>query len=1071
MNRVSRASVALFVAAALAHTAALADPQAAQNSSTDALTEVVVTGSRIKRDPVTAPTPLIQIQSEAILRSGLGSVIDVLADVPALSGSLVQEDTTGSFLNLGGLSLLNLRDLGTGRTLTLVDGRRHVGSAAGTLAVDVDTIPRLLIDRVEIITGANSALYGADAVSGAVNFVMRRDYEGIQVDAGSSMINKNGELNNRVSLLGGTNLFGDRLNVYGAYEREQNQEVRDEDMDWRAEAWGFLGRDFDPASAPNDSVVDNILVSGLRRLDRTRGGTLTLANDIAADASRNITAQPCPLNVNTTSLNSFQPGVPGSINANCIFIEPGRTYQFDNSGAGRLANFGTIRSNVGRSRSLVVGGDGLNLNTQSAQVSRVPEAWADRFQGGANFDLTESVQLFAEAKYVQEETSFETQQTFFDIGIVNQPANLNTLLIGSSAFNTGLDNAYLDPAVRTAILNNVRPVISSAGVQTGTVADPRARLSIFGPSRTQDNSKELMRYVVGVRGETESLGFINDLNYELSYTYGKLENVNREGAVDSIRFKHSADAVIDTLGRVNGKPGEIVCRVKLLAANGIAIPDQFRGGNYSPTNPEIANCVPSRVFGEGGYNQAALDFFGAAINVRQKNEQQDALGFVSGNLWDLWGAGPIGFALGAEYREEKTEGIGRSRDTGDRLLFLNTGADFLPAKYDTSEYFGELRLPLLKDMAFTRSLELGAAFRSSDYSTVGKTDTYSLNVVWRPIDDITLRATRGKAVRIPTLGENFAPASQTFANGFVDPCSATVIAALADTVVRANRQKNCVELGIPAGTVISYGSGIPGKNAGNPFLLPETSFTSTVSLVVTPRFLPKATLVLDYYEIEIKDVIASVSAQTAANQCVSEANLNPAICATTTRTGATPPGTAPAYGIIDFIQGSVNYSKLYTRGIDYQLFYRTDSNLSFRLSGNYLFDWRNHNNIARPETYVRGEGYVALPRTRFSLTTEWQPNEKLSLQWNADYQRSQYLLDVNTLGGNDDTYEDVNFYETGSFVQHDLSARFLATDNLAIRGGVVNALDKKPAKWLGNTGDDNFDLFGRRYFLGVNYSF
>jgi len=1071
MNRVSRASVALFVAAALAHTAALADPQAAQNSSTDALTEVVVTGSRIKRDPVTAPTPLIQIQSEAILRSGLGSVIDVLADVPALSGSQVQEDTTGSLLNLGGLSLLNLRDLGTGRTLTLVDGRRHVGSAAGTLAVDVDTIPRLLIDRVEIITGANSALYGADAVSGAVNFVMRRDYEGIQVDAGSSMINKNGELNNRVSLLGGTNLFGDRLNVYGAYEREQNQEVRDEDMDWRAEAWGFLGRDFDPASAPNDSVVDNLLVSGLRRLDRSRGGTLVLVNDIAADASRNITAQPCPLNVNTTSINSFQPGVPGSINANCIFVEPGRTYQFDNSGAGRLANFGTIRNTVGRSRILNIGGDGRNINTEFAQVSRVPEAWADRFQGGANFDLTESVQLFAEAKYVQEETSFETQSTFFDIGIVNQPVNLNTLLIGSTAFNTGLDNAYLDPAVRTAILNNVRPVISSAGVQTGTVADPRARLSIFGPSRTQDNSKELMRYVVGVRGETESLGVINDLNYELSYTYGKLENVNREGAVDSIRFKHSADAVIDTLGRVNGKPGEIVCRVKLLAANGIAIPDQFRGGNYSPTNPEIANCVPSRVFGEGGYNQAALDFFGAAINVRQKNEQQDALGFVSGNLWDLWGAGPIGFALGAEYREEKTEGIGRSRDTGDRLLFLNTGADFLPAKYDTSEYFGELRLPLLKDMAFTRSLELGAAFRSSDYSTVGKTDTYSLNMVWRPIDDITLRATRGKAVRIPTLSENFSPASQTFANSFVDPCSATVIAALTDTTVRANRTKNCVELGIPAGTVISYSSGIPGKNAGNPFLLPETSFTSTVSLVLTPRFLPKATLVLDYYEIEIKDVIASVSAQTAANQCVSEANLNPAICATTTRTGATPPGTAPAYGIIDFIQGSVNYSKLYTRGIDYQLFYRTDSNLSFRLSGNYLFDWRNHNNISAPATYVRGEGYVALPRTRFSLTTEWQPNEKLSLQWNADYQRSQYLLNVNTLGGNDDVYEDVNFYETGSFVQHDLSARFLATDNLAIRGGVVNALDKKPAKWLGNTGDDNFDLFGRRYFVGVNYSF
>lgn len=1070
MNRVHLAVAAVLFAATLTHTTALADPQATDRQSAEALAEVVVTGSRIKRAPATAPTPLIQIQSEDIVRSGLGSVIDVLADVPALSGSLVQEDTTGNVLNLGGLSLLSLRNLGSGRTLTLADGRRHVGSDAGTLAVDVDTIPRLLIDRVEIITGANSALYGADAVSGAVNFVLRRDYEGIQIDAGSSMINKNGELNNRVSLLGGTNLFGDRLNVYGAYEREQNEEVRDEDVDWRRDAWGFLGVDFDPTSAPNDGVVDNILVSGLRTLSRTRGGSLTLVNDIPADPTRNIPAQPCPLNLNTTTINSFQPGVPGQINPNCIFVEPGRTYVFDNQGVSRLANFGTIRNTVGRSRTLNVGGDGLSINTEFSQFSRVPEAQADRFQGGANFNLTESVQLFAEAKYVKEETSFETQQTFFDIGIVNQPANLNTLLIASSQFNIGLDNAYLDPAVRTAILNNVRPVISSAGAQTGSVADPRARISIFGPSRTQFNEKELSRYVVGVRGETESLGFINDLNYELSYTYGKLENTNREAAVDAIRFKHSADAVVDTLGRVSGRPGQIVCRVQLLAANGIAIPDQFRGGVYNPTNPEIANCVPSRVFGEGGYSQAALDFFSAAINVRQKNEQQDALGFVSGNLWDIWGAGPIAFALGMEYREEKTEGIGRSRDTGDRFLFLNTGADFLPAKYDTTEYFGELRLPLLKDMAFTRSLELGAAFRSSDYSTVGKTDTYSFNVVWRPIDDITLRATRGKAVRIPTLSENFAPASQTFAT-ISDPCSATVIANLADTTVRANRQKNCVELGIPAGTVINYTSSVPGKIAGNPFLLPETSFTNTVSLVVTPRFLPKATLVVDYYEIEIKNVIASVTAQTAANQCVSEADLNRAICATLTRTGATPSGTIPAYGIIDFIQGSVNYAKLYTRGIDYQLFYRTDSNLSFRLSGNYLFDWRNHNNISLPATYSRAEGYVGLPRTRFSLTTEWQPSDKLSLQWKADYQASQYLLNANTLGGNDDLYETTDYYDTASFIQHDISARYNVMDNLSLRGGVVNAFDKKPSKWLGNSSDDNFDLFGRRFFVGVNYDF
>jgi len=1064
MNRTqSGALLGAFVAAVLAQGAALAAPQSssAQTSASandQLLEEVVVTGSRIKRDPTTAPTPLIQVTREDVVNSGLGSVIDVLADIPALSGSIVPEDTTGSGLNDGGLSLLSLRDLGSGRTLVLVDGRRHVGSNSGGLSVDIDTIPRLLIERVELVTGANSAQYGADAVSGVVNFLLRRDYEGLEVDVSNAMINKGGQTNKRVSILGGTNLFGDRLNVYGSFEHEENEEVLDSDVDWRDAAWGFLGRDFDPITAPNDGIIDNILVSGLRTLSRTSGGSLTLVNDIPADPSRNIPALPCPL------------GTTGSISANCIFVEPGKTWLFADNGAARLANFGTLRNLVGKSRTLNVGGDGININTEFSQASRLPRAEADRWQGGLNFDLTENLQLFGEIKYVKEETYDESQQTFFDIGIVNQPANTNTSLISTAAFNTGIDNAYLDPVVRAAILSNVRPVINSAGVQTGTVSDPRARHSIFGPSRTQLNQKELSRYVAGLRGSAESLGFINDVNYELSYTYGKLENVNIESAVDVIRFKHSADAVVDTLGRVNGRPGEIVCRVKLLAANGIPIFDQYRGGNYNPTNPEIANCVPSRVFGLGGYSAAARNFFGASIAVREKNEQQGALGFVSGNLWDLWDAGPIGVALGAEYREEKTEGIGRSRDTGDRFLFLNTGPDFPQAKYDTNEYFGEARVPLLKNMFAAKSVELGAAFRSSDYSTVGKTDTYNFNLVWRPIDDITIRGTRGKAVRIPTLSENFRPPTQTFAS-ITDPCSATVINSLTDTVVRANRTKNCVAIGIPAGTVITYASTPGGKNQGNPFLLPETSYTTTASMIITPRFLPKATIVLDYYDIEIKDVIASVTVQTAANQCVSSENVNQAICATITRTGAAGQGTTPPFGIVDFIQGSVNYAKLYTRGVDYQILYRTDSNVTFSLSGNYLFDWRNHNDIANPSFYDRSEGYTGLPRTRFSLSTDWQVAQNFNLRWKADYQASQYLLNVNTLGGNDDIYENIDFYETGSFIQHDFSAQYAPIENLILRGGVVNAFDKKPATWLGNTSADNFDLFGRRFYLGANYNF
>jgi outer membrane cobalamin receptor len=153
------ASVMAVSAPAWAQTAPTQEPLNTAPGAADAqddsaeLDEVVVTGSRIRRDPTNSPTPLIQVQREDLLTTGQSTVIDYLATIPALSNSAGPVDTTGSGLGDGGLSLPNLRSLGTNRTLTLVDGRRHVGSSGGQLSVDVDTIPRLLIENIEIVTG------------------------------------------------------------------------------------------------------------------------------------------------------------------------------------------------------------------------------------------------------------------------------------------------------------------------------------------------------------------------------------------------------------------------------------------------------------------------------------------------------------------------------------------------------------------------------------------------------------------------------------------------------------------------------------------------------------------------------------------------------------------------------------------------------------------------------------------------------------------------------------------------------------------------------------------------------
>jgi len=252
-------------------TLAPVDVTAQQEEESAHLGGLGVTGWRIRGDPVNAPTPLIQVSREQLLTTGQATVIDYLATIPALSNSQVPSDTTG-VLGIGGLSFANLRSLGAGRTLTLVDGRRHVGSAGGTLSVDVDTIPRLLIQNVEIITGGASSVYGADAVSGVLNFVLRKDFEGLEIDANYGQINQDGEASQRISALLGHNFFDDRLNVYAFAEYEQLDAVNSLDIDWLRDSTTLLGVDADPAASRFDGQRDNELFRGYVTLQRPPRG-------------------------------------------------------------------------------------------------------------------------------------------------------------------------------------------------------------------------------------------------------------------------------------------------------------------------------------------------------------------------------------------------------------------------------------------------------------------------------------------------------------------------------------------------------------------------------------------------------------------------------------------------------------------------------------------------------------------------------------------------------------------------------------------------------------------------------
>lgn len=1070
--------------------------------------EIVVTGSRIRRDPVNSPAPIIQVQGEQLLETGLPTIIDYLATIPALSNSLVPSDTTGS-LNIAGLSAANLRTLGTNRVLTLIDGRRQVGSQVGQLVVDVDTVPRLLIQNVEIITGGASSVYGADAVAGVVNYILRKDYEGLQIDANVGQLAEGGgsdPLTRRVSILAGKNFFDDRLNIYAFGEYEKLDSILRSDVDWLEDGRFFaIGLDSDPTSAAigpsTDGVIDNGLFFGLRRLDRPRWGTTTIAN----------AQQPSPL---------IDPDVPlgnctGLTSANCFSVDPRYTYWYQD-GQARLANFGTRVGNTGLNRPFNIGGDGDNPNTFFPGIVLTPESESQRFQVGANFKLTDNVTAYVEGKYVNEDSFIATQPSFFDVYISNTySANAVQPLLSSSAFTTRLDNPFFPAVIRNALTNNLVPTYTqnrdTPGTVTGSTVRNFARHQAFGVDRTQENNRELQRYVASLRGEYDRVGFIDNFTWDVAYTYGRMNNFNRETGMNILNTAFALDAVTDNAGVVNGRPGEVVCRVRLLAAQGLTIAnpnpltnDVSAGGSatLSPNDPAVAGCVPLNVFGAGNQSAEGIAYTTAAIFLDEQNTQNNAVASVSGQLWDLWGAGPMGFALGYEYRKEEAEGLGRSASTANRYLQLNTGGDFLPSEYDSNEAFAELSLPLLADSWLGEFAELSATYRAFDYSTAGSGDVYGVSLVYRPIQDITFKTSYNTSFRAPLLSETNSPLTQTFANGFVDPCDTRQITSANRTAEeRANRIANCTALAAQRGLTYdfagstasatddflpTYSSGIAGVNGGNPLLEPETSSSFTFSTVLQPRFIPNFSIILDYYEIEIDSVIQSVTAQTLANQCVDGPGLDAFSCDLIFREN---PNTGDAFDVFKvgrpsgdpvggFIQVPVNYASREVKGLDFDVAYRFDTEemigrnwgqFNWTLGGSWLIEQKNYTSFSQPDFFTALEGGLFYPRVRMTQALTWIPTERLAITWRTDWQTSQDLLAYRdyVAGGNTDNRPEDSF-RTGNFARNDISVRYDVTEDVTLRAGVTNVLDEEQNPYLGNTIYSNFDSYGRRYNVGLN---
>ena len=255
-----------------------------QAAPPDELQDIVVTGSRIARPDFEAPNPIVSFNATDIQESGNTNLTNFLQRVPALTGSKDSAQTSGGNGTYGsfgqtGLNELNLRNLGTNRTLVLVNGRRHVAGEANSAAVDINSIPTDLIERVDVLTGAVSAIYGADGVTGVVNFILKRDFEGITGRVQYGLSNY-GDAGNRFASLAAGKNFGDgRGNVTLAYEYNADDAVANDDRPFLR----FSQRQY---IIPNDAytgadlkVPQNILVGGLRYVNESPIGAVFVGNE------------------------------------------------------------------------------------------------------------------------------------------------------------------------------------------------------------------------------------------------------------------------------------------------------------------------------------------------------------------------------------------------------------------------------------------------------------------------------------------------------------------------------------------------------------------------------------------------------------------------------------------------------------------------------------------------------------------------------------------------------------------------------------------------------------------------
>ncbi len=595
------------------------------------------------------------------------------------------------------------------------------------------------------------------------------------------------------------------------------------------------------------------------------------------------------------------------------------------------------------------------------------------------------------------------------------------------------------------------------------------RFTDVGP-RHEDDRYDVYNLVLGVDGE---IGF-GDWTYDAYASYGHMEQLTRQ------RGNVSHQAVQQLLQAPDG--GKSLCT-----------------GGYNPfgLQPITASC---------------LAYIGRTTQNATSIDDRDVELSAQGSLFNL-PAGPLKFAVGTDYRSDNYSfvpdsllssfdvssipsgvGAGVLNIYAPGVVGFNSSAP-LQGQTDAYELYGELFIPVLKDLPLIKSLNIDAGYRFSDYRLAGGVSSYKIDAEWRPVSWLLLRGGFQRAVRAPNVGELYAaqsnnyPAigtpSSTGTGG--DPCD-TRSGWRAGTSFNATAVRAlCLAQGVPTALVDAFtysNNQVQTLVGGNPDLHPETADTYSVGGVITPHFqwplFKHLTVSVDYYDIDISGVISTVSTTTAIDKCFNFGGANPTYSAS---------NVYCSYFIRDPTTGQIltgngtnaNLGGLKTAGEDIQVDWMFGlgavglddrlGSVTLNIVANHLETFQQNDVVGSP--FLEYAGSIgglgtALPQWKglVSLTYTWGPLD-LTGRWSY----TDAMKDVSLVGAPAGSTA-VNAPSVSYF---DLFLRWKINDTFEFRFGVNNIADKQPPFFSSapqaNTDPSSYDVYGRRYFGAIRARF